>query len=450
MDLDLWLCGSLVARTESRERGARVRIVYDGDVAAEVGDEVPLLSCSLPTPGPSAPARAHAFLEGLLPEGRALEAAAAQVRGVRLRNGAPEAPSDAVMLLAEFGRECAGAVVAVPAGSPAPVGGSYEPLDEGGLAAIVRGLPQHPLGTDLNRDIRMSLAGAQPKFLLARIDGSWCEPAGGAPSTHILKPTTPAWPDSARNEALVMTLARRAGLTDHPVWVEEMGGTPVLVVERYDREVRSGNVVRLHQEDICQAVGLRPADKYAIGRPSGRMARLLREFADDPRAQVERLFRQLAFRVVVGDEDGHGKNYSVLLSDGAVTLAPLYDSLCTLLYPELGGKMAAPVGAQESLAKVDRAALLEEAAAMGIPRSEAEDCLDRLGGELRRGIGELDDGCTAGWPSGQVVEIISTRIGRLESAQPLGLPSGRRTRTRGTLDEATLRASRGSASGLNG
>jgi serine/threonine-protein kinase HipA len=202
-------------------------------------------------------------------------------------------------------------------------------------------------------------------------------------------------------------------------------------------------VVRLHQEDMCQAVGLRPVEKYAIGRPSERMARLLREFADDPRTQVERLFRQLAFRVVTGDEDGHGKNYSVLLSGGAATLAPLYDSLCTLFYPELSGTMATRVGTQESLAGVDRTALAEEAAAMGIPRSEAAECLDRLGEELRQGIGGLEDGVTSGWPSERVAEIISTRIERLESGQPLGLPEGRRARRRRTFDEATLRTSPG-------
>ncbi|MCL2782083.1 MAG: HipA N-terminal domain-containing protein, partial [Actinomycetia bacterium] len=119
MELDLWLGHQLVARTVTTNR--KVRIVYDDAVVAEFGGEVPLLSCSLPTPGPSGPAAARAFLEGLLPEGRALTAAAAQVRGVRLgHDGAPETPADAIALLAEYGRECAGAVIAAPAGEPPP------------------------------------------------------------------------------------------------------------------------------------------------------------------------------------------------------------------------------------------------------------------------------------------------------------------------------------------
>lgn len=437
MELDLWLNGRLVARTVSRDRGARVRIVYDQIVAAEIGPEVPLLSCSLPTPGPSGPAAARAFLEGLLPEGRALEAAAARVRGVQLRDDGPETPVDVVLLLAEYGRECAGAVIAMPAGTPAPSSGRYEALDNDGVAALVRGLPEHPLGTDLSRDIRMSLAGAQPKLLLARIDDRWSEPLEGAPSTHILKPAV-TWPYSAHNEALVMTLAHAVGLTDRVVWIEDVQGTAVLVAERYDRDVREGKITRLHQEDMCQATGLRPAEKYRIGRPSERMARLLRQFTDSPRTEIERLLRHLAFRIVVGDEDGHGKNYSVLLNEGAVTLAPMYDSLCTLVYPELSGKMAAPVGNQVNLAKINRAALVDEAKAMGIPQREAETGLDELSSALRTAIDSLEAHLTEGWPSERITEVIRARLDRLDSGQPLGLASEGAGRPGRTFDDATL------------
>jgi serine/threonine-protein kinase HipA len=180
MELDLWLGNKLVARTVTPARGGRVRIRYDEAVAAQYPAETALLSCSLPTPGPGEPAKSRAFLEGLLPEGSALSAAAAQVRGVRLVNGSPESSADTVALLAEFGRECAGAITAVPAGHGAPSGGHFEPLDDLSLAALTRQLPQRPLGTDLGRDIRMSLAGAQPKLLLARVGSRWCEPIGGA------------------------------------------------------------------------------------------------------------------------------------------------------------------------------------------------------------------------------------------------------------------------------
>jgi serine/threonine-protein kinase HipA len=438
VELDIWLGDRRVARTTSRPGGRTVRIAYDDAIAAQYEAETPLLSCSLPTPGPSEPAKARAFLEGLLPEGRARETVAAQVRNVRLVDGAPETTADTLALLAEYGRECAGAVVVLPAGSDVPSGGRYAQLDDQALAAIVRDLPQHPIGTDLARDLRMSLAGAQPKFLLARIDGRWCEAVDGAPSTHIIKPTT-TWAHSARNEALVIGLARACGLTDHDAWTEQMGDSVVFVAERFDRRTDGNIVVRLHQEDMCQALGIRPADKYQIGRPSGRMARLLREFANSPRAEVSALFGQVAFRAVVGDEDGHGKNYSLLLDDGRVRLAPLYDSLCTLIYPELSGRMGTPIGAQVSLSKVDRAALLDEARAMGLPASEAGEALDELGAALRSGIERLDDSVVAGWPSDTVIETVLARVDRMESGQRLGGKPTERAASSRTLDDETAR-----------
>lgn len=150
-----------------------------------IGDEVPLLSCSLPTPGRSGPAMARSFLEGLLPEGRALETMAPLLRGVQLRGGAPVTHTDTVALLAAYGRECAGAVILVPSDANyRPDQGHYRALDPADLAGILRDFPAHPLGANLDREIRMSLAGAQPKFLLVRFEGGWFEPLEDAASTH--------------------------------------------------------------------------------------------------------------------------------------------------------------------------------------------------------------------------------------------------------------------------
>nr|WP_281173748.1 HipA domain-containing protein [Mycobacterium genavense] len=201
-----------------------------------------------------------------------------------------------------------------------------------------------------------------------------------------MKPTT-VWPHSAENEALVLALSRKCGLSDNAGWVERIGDATALVAERYDRTVKGdGTIHRLHQEDMCQAVGLRPKDKYLIGRPSERMARVLREFADSPHQEIMNIFKQVAFRAVVGDEDGHGKNYSLMLHDGVVLMSPLYDSPCTLEYPELSGTMGAKIGARQSLAKVDRQALLDEAKAMGLTARVAEQTLDELSTNVRAGI----------------------------------------------------------------
>lgn len=281
----------------------------------------------------------------------------------------------------------------------------------------------------------MSLAGAQDKLLLARVDGTWREPLEGAPSTHIAKPTT-TWPHSAENEALVMHLGRLAGLTSHPVWVETMGPTSVLIAERYDRRVDGDTIERLHQEDMCQANGIRAKHKYDIGRPSQNMAKLLRAWADTPRQEIGALFRQVAFRAVAGDEDGHGKNYSLLLDDGKVRLAPLYDSLCTLIYPGLDGKMGAPIGGQVNMAKVDRQALTDEGIAMGLTRAETAEHLNALSADLRDGLSSLPAEITAGWPAERVATLINDRVKRLENGAPLG-GTADAARPGLTLDQAT-------------
>lgn len=258
----------------------------------------------------------------------------------------------------------------------------------------------------------------------------------GFPSTHILKPTT-MWPHSAENEALVLALSRACALSTNEVWVERMGDSSVLVAERYDRVVADdGSIHRLHQEDMCQAVGLRPKDKYLIGQPSERMARILREFADSPEREILAIYRQVAFRALVGDEDGHGKNYSLMLSEGAVRTAPLYDSLCTLEYSELSTTMGAQIGPQRSLAKVDRQALTDEAQAMGIAAPDASRALDELVDNIRSGVETLDSGLTEKWPAEGVLETILGRAQRLESGKPLGESQAAR-RPRRTLDDAT-------------
>lgn len=451
MSLDIWLHGVLTARATPKSGGRKVVIEYTDEGRLGYGGGAPILSCSLPSvPGPNAPSVSRSFLEGLLPEGRALETAAARLRGVELDlTAAPATPSDAMALLAEYGWDCAGAVVVVPAGEGLPTGGHLSsPLSEQELADLIRDLPTRPLGADPTKGIRMSLAGVQDKLLLTRVNGRWCMPVDGYPSTHIIKPTT-VWPYSAENEALVLALSRECGLSDNAVWIERIGDETALVAERYDRIVHSdGTIHRLHQEDMCQAVGLRPKDKYLIGRPSERMARVLREFADSPQREITEIYKQVAFRAVVGDEDGHGKNYSLMLHDGVVKAAPLYDSLCTLEYTELSGIMDAEIGARQTLAKVDRQALLDEAKAMGLPAREAEQALDELSTHVRSGIESLPADITDGWPSEHLIETVMARSRRLETGQPFGGVE-RSSRPSRTLDTITANK-RGAASARGG
>lgn len=220
--------------------------------------------------------------------------------------------------------------------------------------------------------------------------GTWYQPVDGAATTHIIKPTG-AWPSSADNEAIVMRIARLVGLTDSATWVEDFGGNRAFVAQRFDRIVDPVThvVTRRHQEDMCQAIGLRPRDKYLIGRPSQRMAALLRSVPTAPGTDARTLLLQTAFRAIVGDEDGHGKNYGLIIEDGEVALSPLYDSLSTLAYPELSGRMGAPIARQQNLTRVDIDALVEEGRACGIDEKVSRDIALDLADRVMSAVAQL-------------------------------------------------------------
>lgn len=336
--LDLWLHGVLAAQVTERRTG-RFQLRYRDEALARWPRGRPLLSVSMPLRAePFPPAVVGPFLDGLLPEG---EARAVLEERYGLRRG------DVAALLAEIGRDCAGAIVVVPAGEPPPAGPRHAaalsgPLDDEELAAAVRDLPQRPFGA--GDQVRVSLAGQQRKLLLARgPDGTWRWPLAGTPSTHILKPADQRYPDMAENEVMCLRLARELGLTKVDAEVQRIAEQSVVVVSRYDRRVRDGRIERLHQEDVCQAlaldVGARGARKYeGEGGPGfADIAHLLEVHNGDP-GQTGRLVEVATFTVLIGNADAHGKNLSLLLPPGGrVRLAPLYDVMSTVHSSDVGG-----------------------------------------------------------------------------------------------------------------
>jgi serine/threonine-protein kinase HipA len=192
---------------------------------------------------------------------------------------------------------------------------------------------------------KVSLAGAQNKLpvvvdgdrLLVPADGSF------AATTHIIKAPSNALPDLQYNEAFCMDLVRAVGLPAPDSDVMKIGGTDVLIVERYDRYLRDGSVHRLHQEDFCQALGLYSKQKYEQWQGPGfaTCAGLVRRCADAASA-IEEFARFAAFNLIVGNGEAHGKNFSIVYewapesgSHGkGFRLAPFYDVISTLLYAD--------------------------------------------------------------------------------------------------------------------
>lgn len=353
--------------------------------AAWLEDEKALpLSVSLPKrTQPFNRRECRPFFGGLLPE-ESQRDAAAQALGVSRAND--------FALLDRLGGDVAGALQFLPPGE-APTSQSLRersiPLDDAGLLRMLDALPLRPLlaGED---GLRLSLAGAQSKLPVVLVDGTVALPLRGQPTTHILKPPIARFPDTTENEAFAMCLAAEVGLKVAAVEARAQAGRHFLLVERYDRaSYEGGQVLRLHQEDFCQALGVSPETKYASeGGPTFKDSfELIRRVVARPAIDVLRLLDAVIFNVIVGNADAHGKNFSLLYDNDGPRLAPLYDLLATLAYPELSPKFAMKVGRKATLRDLDAKgwAAFAADAALGFPL-------------VRRRVGELSESvleCTA-------------------------------------------------------
>ena len=353
--LGVWLNGQRVAELEQR-RWPEIRCRYNEAALDAWSANCPVLSCALPLGSGSLDALP--FCKGVLPEGRALQTLAAH---------AGLAVNDTFGLLARFGRDIAGALV-ISAEEPRLRRFDIEAYTSETLASAVDNLDEYPLGA--HDDSELSLAGLQDKLLLVDLGkGVWGRPLHGRPSTHILKADDPRYPGLVVAEGYCLELARAAGLTTIEHRMEAIGDSEYLIVSRFDRTVGTKGVDRIHQEDFCQALAIDPDEmrgraKYErSGGPSfRRAARLLDAYAVDPEAQLDRLVAAIAFTVLIGNADAHGKNMAFLHpSPEAMELAPLYDTVPTVLWPKLRSDAAISIGGQVSLPDVTPADIVREA-----------------------------------------------------------------------------------------
>ena len=183
---------------------------------------------------------------------------------------------------------------------------------------------------------QFSLAGAQAKTALLDEGGRWGVPSGAIPTTHILKPAVMGFDDHDLNEHLCLDAARRAGLLAVRTRISRFANESAIVVDRYDRLVRGDGITRVHQEDMCQALGVPPWKKYQNeGGPGAKdIADFLRHVLSQrvANAAVHRFVDALIWNWIIAGTDAHAKNYSLLISGSQVRLAPLYDVASALPY----------------------------------------------------------------------------------------------------------------------
>jgi serine/threonine-protein kinase HipA len=244
------------------------------------------------------------------------------------------------LLSTPIGHDCAGAVRFAPVDEALQVlakPGQVTWLTEEEVAQRLAELRQDSTAW-LGRDFtgQFSLAGAQAKTALLLEDGRWGVPSGSAATSHILKPAVQGFDDHDLNEHLCLDAARRAGLVVARTRVARFADESAIVVDRYDRRTADGELVRIHQEDTCQALGVPPDRKYQNrGGPSPQELATLFRTVMPPRvaeAAVRRFLDALIWNWLIAGTDAHAKNYSLLLSGGDVRLAPLYDIASALPY----------------------------------------------------------------------------------------------------------------------
>jgi serine/threonine-protein kinase HipA len=350
--LNVWWDGRLVGQFTQDKHGD-IGFAY---VASWLDDEKTLpLSTSLPKrPERFSRRECRPFFGGLLPE-ESQRLVVAQALGV--------SPANDFALLDRLGGDVAGALQLLPEDDDPISAGlivdqQTTPLDEAGIVQILDALPARPLLAG-QEGLRLSLAGAQSKVPVVLIDGQIALPLTGQATTHILKPPITRFRGTTENEAFVMRLAAAIGLNTAYVEPRSAQDRSFLLIERYDR-VRddSGIVHRVHQEDFCQALGVPPETKYASeGGPTFKDCfELLRRISARPATDVLRLVDAAIFNLIVGNADAHGKNFSILYDNDGPRMAPLYDLLSTVAYPELSPKLAMRIGKRATLAEIDEEA----------------------------------------------------------------------------------------------
>lgn len=321
------LCGRL-----SKEAGGAVLFQYDPDWLAWP----PAFPISLSLPLRSARWRGEpvvAVFDNLLPDNPHVRKTIAE------RTGAGGA--DSYSLLEQIGRDCVGAMQFARHGEAVNTLHAVEgvTISDEQIEAMLANLARAPLGMDTEQEFRISVAGAQEKSALLRHEGQWMRPLGTTATTHILKPQLGEiqtaggvidLSDSVENEHYCLTLLEAFGLPVARTEIATFGRRRVLVVERFDRLWRGDDqVLRLPQEDFCQALSVPSSRKYQSHGGPGMVDLLtkLRE-SDDPLADQAMVLKSQILFWLMGATDGHAKNFSIFLRPGGrFQLTPFYDVL---------------------------------------------------------------------------------------------------------------------------
>lgn len=420
--LDIYLNGRLVGKLNRQASGA-VDFVYDPDWLA--WEHAMPVSRSFPLREDRYIGEpVLAVFDNLLPDNDAIRK--------RLAERVGASGTDAYNLLSKVGRDCVGALQFLPEGEePGDINEiTGKPLTKKAVAKIMRSLESAPLGLDEDEDFRISLAGAHEKTALLYHEGRWQKPVGTTPTTHILKPVIGKLPNgldlthSVENEYICMTLANALGLKSANVKIADFEDQHVLVIERFDRHwTKDGRLLRLPQEDMCQALSVPPTLKYESEGGPGMVdiLNLLKESDTPAEDQAMFLKAQIVFWMI-GATDGHAKNFSIyLLPGGRFHMTPLYDILSVapnhaaaqLQRKQVRLAMAVGDKRHYRLHQIMPRHFIQTAKKAGIGTQIVEDIFSELSAQIPKAISATEKKLTKNFPAevaGPLFESLEARV----------------------------------------
>ena len=328
-DLQVLMHGTIAARLSAAD--GTLRLAYHADYM-DAPPSVPL-SLSMPfTDRPYGHSTVERWLRSLLPDNPSVLS-----RWYR-REGVPQ-HSPFGLLSTGVGLDCAGAVQFCPLGHEDRLAARASGIDMLCAAALERELeavvgdPEAWHSDSI--EPYFSLGGFQSKIALHCVEGGWGRPYGSVPTTHIIKPRARPARMVAIAEHLCLAAGRHLGLDTASSSLEQHRPATALVVERYDRARHSdGHWARIHQEDMCQALGLDGSRKYehSGGPGMSEIGDLLWQHSTQPDDDVRSFADALVYSWLVINRDAHARNYSLLHAPGSVRLAPLYDVNSSLMF----------------------------------------------------------------------------------------------------------------------
>ena len=347
------------------------------------------------------------FFSNLLPD-ESVRVRIAEILGVSREN--------IFGLLKEIGEDCAGAVALFsperkPISITEPI---FSQLSEDEAHNVLSNLADRPLNVGAE-DFHISGAGAQDKLVASVQKGTVYLPLKGTPSTHIIKPGISRFPESVFNELYCMKLAKACGLYTADCDVLYVKGIPYYVTERYDRSKNGEIWTRLHQEDFCQLLGYEPSIKYeSEGGPKLLQCFELLRNLELPASDTIEFLDRIIFIFLTGNGDAHAKNFSIIYRDGRPRLAPAYDLLSTVVYPNLSPKLAMKIDSEYNFRWISQGKLLSMGAEAGLTEKLVMKEIQKIQKKLNKVLEKFTSEINAQHPAAVYDKIKAGIVERLQ------------------------------------